>query len=562
MKVLILGGYGTFGGRLARLLADLGTAELLIAGRDEGKARRFCEGWAGAARARALRADRADLGRVLAAERPDVVVDASGPFQAYGADPYAAVGAAVAAGACYLDLADGADFVAGIGRFDAEARSKGLWVLAGASTCPALTMAALAELTRGMEVRRVAGGIAPSPWAGVGVNVLRAVLGYAGAPVALRRDGAWVRGVGLGEGLRRTVAPPGALPLRSMRYVLVEVPDLRAIPDALPGAPDAWFGAAPRPAWLLRLLELLARGRSWGLGPSLERLAPLARRLASGLARGEHRGGMFVEAEGAVAGRDATRSWHLVAEGDDGPFIPAMAAAAILRRAAAGVRPAPGARSALGEVRLADYAALFADRRIAWGVREDRGCEPLYERVLAGAFAGLPPRVRALHRDGGRWAGRARVTRGRGPGQLVAWAFGFPRAGRDVAATVAFSTDARGHEVWERRFDGRPMRSTQEEGRGRDAHLVVERFGPVAVSLALVRDGARLRLVPRRWAILGVPLPGGLLPRGETWEAEEAGRFRFHVEIALPLLGPIVAYDGWLEPVGASVGAAVSPACP
>ena len=38
MKVLILGGYGTFGGRLARLLADEARLTLVIAGRSPAQA--------------------------------------------------------------------------------------------------------------------------------------------------------------------------------------------------------------------------------------------------------------------------------------------------------------------------------------------------------------------------------------------------------------------------------------------------------------------------------------------------------------------------------------------
>ena len=48
---------------------------------------------------------------------PDLVVDASGPFQVYG-DPYRVVRAAIAAGIDYLDLADGSDFVKGIAQLD------------------------------------------------------------------------------------------------------------------------------------------------------------------------------------------------------------------------------------------------------------------------------------------------------------------------------------------------------------------------------------------------------------------------------------------------------------
>jgi uncharacterized protein YbjT (DUF2867 family) len=44
MKVLVLGGYGTFGGRLVRLLADCPQLTLLVAGRSGAKARGIASG--------------------------------------------------------------------------------------------------------------------------------------------------------------------------------------------------------------------------------------------------------------------------------------------------------------------------------------------------------------------------------------------------------------------------------------------------------------------------------------------------------------------------------------
>ena len=48
MKILILGGYGVFGGRLARLLADRPDLELLICGRNLAAAAAFCADYTGA----------------------------------------------------------------------------------------------------------------------------------------------------------------------------------------------------------------------------------------------------------------------------------------------------------------------------------------------------------------------------------------------------------------------------------------------------------------------------------------------------------------------------------
>jgi hypothetical protein len=87
----------------------------------------------------------------------------------------------------------------------------------------------------------------------------------------------------------------------------------------------------------------------------------------------------------------------------------------------------------------------------------------------------------------------------------------------------------------------------QSCGTGRNQYLLVERFGIIAVSLALVVEDDRLFLRPRRWSLLGLPLPNFLLPAGNSFEAEVDGCFRFNVEIRAPVVGLIVAYQGQLS---------------
>ncbi|MGH6960317.1 MAG: hypothetical protein ACREE7_07540 [Dongiaceae bacterium] len=101
-------------------------------------------------------------------------------------------------------------------------------------------------------------GIAPSPHAGVGPNVIRAIAGYAGKPVALRRDGRDSTGHALIETRRYTIAPPGRLPLRSIRFSLVDVPDLRALPQLWPELRAVWIGVGPVPEVLHRGLNAMA----------------------------------------------------------------------------------------------------------------------------------------------------------------------------------------------------------------------------------------------------------------------------------------------------------------
>lgn len=554
LAVLILGGYGTFGGRLARLLADEPRLTLLIAGRSQARAEAFCETLDGAADIVPLALDRTgDLEAAFAHLAPDLVVDASGPFQNYGPAPYGVVEACLARGISYLDLADGSDFVTGIARFDEAARARGIAVLSGASSFPVLTLAAAEALSADLaEVESITGGVAPSPYAGVGENVIRAIAGYAGQPIELTRGGRQATGHALTEAMDFTIAPPGRMPLRTTRFSLVDVPDLRVLAERWPGVSSVWMGAGPVPEILHRALNGLAWLVRLRLLPSLLWLAPVFARAINVVRWGEHRGGMFVRVVGRTAdGTRAERTWHLLAEGEDGPLIPSMAVEGIVRKMLAGDRPRSGARAASGELNLDNYDRLFARRTIVTGRRETPPAETklsLYHHLLGEAWAELPPEIQAMHLPARarRASGRAEIERGRSIlARLVGAVMGFPKAGRDVPVTVSFEIDEH-REVWRRDFAGRVFESVQSAGRGRREWLLCERFGAVTVALALVVEGGRLTLVPRHAAFLGRPLPRFMMPGGHGTESVQGGRFRFDVEIAHPWIGSIVRYRGWL----------------
>ena len=54
-------------------------------------------------------------------------------------------------------------------------------------------------------------------------------------------------------------------------------------------------------------------------------------------------------------GRAVTRGWHLVATKGDGQFVPTLAAAALVRKLAAGDVPPAGARPCIGLLALNDF---------------------------------------------------------------------------------------------------------------------------------------------------------------------------------------------------------------
>ncbi len=551
MKILILGGYGVFGGRLAQLLSDVPQATILICGRDEAKARRFCAGFSGVAVVDPVRLDRRDIAAGLAQLKPDLVVDASGPFQEYGTEGYLVVEACIAAKVHYLDFADGADFVFGISQYDERAKSAGVLILSGVSSFPVLTAAVLREIAKTMNIIEVKGGIAPSPFAGIGLNVMRAVMGYAGAPVKLTRDGARSSGIGLAENMRYTVAVPGRMPLHNIRFSLVDVPDLQVLPPEHPTMTDIWMGAGPVPEILHRVLNLLAITRHTLHLPSLVRFSGLFYAVLNMMKFGEHRGGMFVHARGTSNGQKVERSWHLLAEADDGPLIPSMAIEGIIRKFLAGEPPAPGARAATHALELSDYDRLFAGRTIYTGFRDDRSVGPIYRHILGAAFDDLPSHVKALHDSSSerRWSGTASVRRGTGIfARAIAAIIGFPKSADTISVTVTFTPEGDG-ERWTRQFGDQVFSSHQRVGCGRNKHLLVERFGVVDVALALVIEGDRLKLVPRRWSIFGIPLPKFMLPGGETFETQVGRCYRFEVDITLPIVGHIISYTGSLNQI-------------
>jgi hypothetical protein len=273
----------------------------------------------------------------------------------------------------------------------------------------------------------------------------------------------------------------------------------------------------------------------------------------NGLSWGEHRGGMYLRVVGENnAGRIEDRSWHLVAAGDSGPCIPLLAAVVVIRRMLNGSFPSVGARAAIAEFTLDDFLPLFDALEIQTGQRRsDSSSEaPLFEKILGDAWDQLPAPVKEAHQVSGElvFKGNGKVTRGKTLlSRIIARVFGFPTraANTNIRVRMRRSKDV---ETWQRDFDGHRFSSSLLAGKGKTEGLVIERFGPVAIAMALSVDGRLLRYTPRHWSFAGIPLPPALLPRGDMFETAENGRFRFHVNVRLPIAGHLVTYEGTLQP--------------
>ena len=122
--------------------------------------------------------------------------------------------------------------------------------------------------------------------------------------------------------------------------------------------------------------------------------------------------------------------------------------------------------------------------------------------------------------------------------------FRLPAAASTLPITVDFVATDEG-ELWTRLIGGRAMRSWQFIVKARPG-WIAERFGVFTFDLELLAGAGRLQLLMRGMRCWRLPLPSALWPRIVASEWEEEGRFRFDVEIALPVLGRLVHYRGWL----------------
>ena len=144
MRIVVVGGTGNFGARIVRALRTDPNIELLVAGR-----RIISVPAAEDVPGVLVDIDEGGFAQGLKDLSPGLVIHCVGPFQ--GQD-YRVSNAALAAGAHYLDLADGRRFITefAAGMNDHAVRVSRV-AISGASTLPALSSAVVEELRVGLS---------------------------------------------------------------------------------------------------------------------------------------------------------------------------------------------------------------------------------------------------------------------------------------------------------------------------------------------------------------------------------------------------------------------------
>jgi hypothetical protein len=367
-RVVVLGATGNFGARICRALASDPNVRIVAAARHPEPIAAE-SGSGGAIEHARLDLRTTSFADDLRALEPAIVVHCAGPFQ--GQD-YRVAHTVLSAGAHYIDLADGREFVA---RFADEVGSAavaaGRLAVAGASTLPALSSAVIdalaARFARLAEIEVI---IAPAQRAPRGAATLAAVLSYAGRPFRTWRHGDWHAAYGWLDVERRDLGDLG-----HRWSAPCDVPDLELFPARYPGLQRVEFRAALEVGVSHLALWLIARAQRAGLTFPAGRLAGRLDRLAACVdGFGTERGGMVVKLTGfGSEGAPLTIDWRLTADHNHGPEIPCMPSVLLARRLAAGTIALRGAHPCMGLLGLDDYAPEFARWGMATRIEEEYG---------------------------------------------------------------------------------------------------------------------------------------------------------------------------------------------
>jgi saccharopine dehydrogenase-like NADP-dependent oxidoreductase len=364
-RILILGGYGHFGARIALALAMRADCHLIVAGRSDSRAKdsaaRFAtKGGANIAGA-GIDASAADLAHLLRRHGIDLVIHTAGPFQNQS---YHVARACIDAGANYIDLADAREFVTGIAELDRAARERGVLIVSGASTVPALSAAVVDHYRhRFHEIAAITIGITPGNRAPRGLSTVQSVLSYCGKSFMRWQDGVWRAAYGW-QDLHRVRYPQ----LGSRWFANCDVPDLALFPQRYSVSSTVEFHAGLELSVIQLSLWSMSWLSRWRLVRSWLPTADFLKRASESLMSfGTDAGGMHVRITGRdAAGHPRRVFWILTAFHGHGPQIPCIAAIVLARKLADGRLSATGASPCLDLVTLAEFDEAVRGLAISW----------------------------------------------------------------------------------------------------------------------------------------------------------------------------------------------------
>ena len=288
--ILVVGGYGVVGGRVARHLAAAFPERVLIAGRDQGRASRYAISLGHGVGCRHLDTDNPQS-IDAALERVGTVV------MCVAQRDYHVLRMAVARGISYTDIAPRLAFWHGADELNATAQRTGACVMLGAGLSPGISNAMAAKLSSALgRLDHIETAILLSLGDEYGPDSMRHVLESVAQPFSLLEAGRTREALPFSEG--RNVRFPE--PLGSRTAYLFPWSDVVYYPKTL-GVSSAIGRFALDPPWAGRTASLLvaAGGHRWLSGKSPSQRGRRAIEALKRLAAGHDRFALVVTAQGS-----------------------------------------------------------------------------------------------------------------------------------------------------------------------------------------------------------------------------------------------------------------------
>ncbi len=322
-KILILGGYGTFGRRITGALTKMPYVECMMGGRNPERAKRVARQTG----ARSIKVDTNDTDSLRhALDGVFAVINASGPYENGN---FQVARQCARLGIHYIDLADSREYVRKFTQLDQQAKKSGCLLVTGASSVPAVSSALVDLLSEEFDkITAIHTAISPGNKNPRGVALVKSILAYTGKPMKIKQNGRWRQTFGWSES--RVIDYPA--PVGRRRVFLCEVPDLDIFPQRY-GANTVAFRAGLQLTLFNFGLYILGRLRRRNIIKDLPKWGGTLARVSNWLRGfGDLTGGMIVQLSGIKDEQEVEHTVSLIVRDENGPAIPCSPAIALMRK--------------------------------------------------------------------------------------------------------------------------------------------------------------------------------------------------------------------------------------
>lgn len=352
-SVMILGGYGHFGVKIAEALIK-DNIPIIIVGRNQDKLAemidRLKQKYPTASIAGSCFDIYKKLDKRLKELKPSIVIHTSGPFQN---QDYAIPKICIENHAHYLDIADGREYVRNISTLNDLAMQNNVAVISGASSVPGLTSAVIEEYKPAFsEFDHIKFDISSGQQTPGGVATTHAILTYTGKEIPPYK-GAKRKVIGW-QGLHRVKLPGCGKRWQSN----CSIPDLDLFPEYY-SFKSIEFSGGVESSFLHLSLWCISWLVCWGIPIRLEKYSNLFNRIAKSFDRfGSDVGGLYIFLSGKdLQSTPKSIKWFIIAKKNHGLYIPTIPAIVLSKKIFHGKYSTAGAKPCVGLVTLKELLA-------------------------------------------------------------------------------------------------------------------------------------------------------------------------------------------------------------